>query len=121
MANPNIVNVTEIYGNSKSMLVTSTVAAAYIANASGSGKIYKINSLYISNLDGTNAADVTLTHFMSNTGNGTLLSTVSVAADSTLVAVTKDSSIYLMEYGEIRVSSNSTTALNVFCSWDEIK
>ena len=121
MTNPNIVNVTEIYGNSKSMLVTSTVAQAYIANASSSGKIYKINSLYVSNLDGTNAADITLTHFMTNTGNGTLLSTVSVAADSTLVAVTKDSSIYLMEYGEIRVSSNSTTALNVFCSWDEIK
>ena len=120
MTNPNIVNVTEIYGNSKSMLVTSTVAQAYIANASGSGKIYKINSLYVSNYEGTNARDITINHVIA--GNSiSILSTVSVAADSTLVAITKDASIYLMEYGEIRVSSNSTTALNVFCSWDEIK
>ena len=121
MAAPIIVNVTEIYGNSKSMLVQSTVAAAYIANASGSGKVYKINSLYVSNYDGTNAADITITHFLSNTSNGTIMSTVTVTADSTLVAITKDTSIYLLEYGELRVSSNSTTALNVFCSWDEIK
>ena len=120
MTNPNIVNVTEIYGNTAVQLAT-TGAVNLVVNANGSGKIYKINSLYVSNYDGTNAADITLTHFLSNTGNGTLVSTVSVAADSTLVVLTKDSSIYLMEYGEIRVSSNSTTALNLFCSWDEIK
>ena len=119
MANPNIVNVTEIYGNTAVQLAT-TGAVNLVVNASGSGKIYKINSLYVSNYEGTNARDITINHVIA--GNSiSILSTVSVAADSTLVAVTKDSSIYLMEYGEIRVSSNSAVALSVFCSWDEIK
>ena len=119
MANPNIVNVTEIYGNTAVQLAT-TGAVNLVVNASGSGKIYKINSLYVSNYEGTNARDITINHVIA--GNSiAILSTVSVAADSTLVAVTKDSSIYLMEYGEIRVSSNSAVALSVFCSWDEIK
>ena len=120
MTNPNIVNVTEIYGNTAVQLAT-TGAVNLVVNASGSGKIYKINSLYVSNYDGTNAADVTLTHFLSNTGNGTLLSTVSVAADSTLVIVTKDSSIYLKEDCQINMASNINSALSVTCSWDEIK
>ena len=120
MANPNIVNVTEIYGNSKSMLVTSTVAQAYIANASGSGKIYKINSLYVSNYEGTNARDITINHVIA--GNSiAILSTVSVAADSVLVAITKDSSIYLMENQQIAILANVVSSLNVICSWDEIK
>jgi len=44
-----------------------------------------------------------------------------VAADSTLVAITKDSSIYLMENQQIAILANVVSSLNVVCSWDEIK
>ena len=122
MANPNIVNVTEIYGNTLVALATNANANSQnlVVNAANSGKLYKINALYVSNYQGTNAAEITINH-RTGANEFSIASTVSVAADSTLVAITKDSSIYLMEYGEIRVSSNSTTALNLFCSWDEIK
>jgi len=119
MANPNIVNVTEIYGNTAVQLAT-TGAVNLVVNASGSGKIYKINSLYVSNYEGTNARDITINHVIA--GNSiSLLSTVSVAADSTLVAITKDSSIYLMENQQIAILANVVSSLNVVCSWDEIK
>ena len=79
MANPNIVNVTEIYGNTAVQLAT-TAAVNLVVNASGSGKIYKINSLYVSNYEGTNARDITINHVIA--GNSiAILSTVSVAAD----------------------------------------
>ena len=119
MANPNIVNVTEIYGNTAVQLAT-TGAVNLVVNASGSGKIYKINALYVSNYEGTNARDITINHVIA--GNSiAILSTVSVAADSTLVAITKDSSIYLMENQQIAILANVVSSLNVICSWDEIK
>ena len=119
MANPNIVNVTEIYGNTAVQLAT-TAAVNLVVNASGSGKIYKINSLFISNYEGTNARDITINHVIA--GNSiSILSTVSVAADSTLVAITKDTSIYLMENQQIAILANVVSSLNVICSWDEIK
>ena len=119
MTNPNIVNVTEIYGNTAVQLAT-TAAVNLVVNASGSGKIYKINSLYVSNYEGTNARDITINHVIA--GNSiSILSTVSVAADSTLVAITKDSSIYLMENQQIAILANVVSSLNVICSWDEIK
>ena len=119
MANPNIVNVTEIYGNTAVQLAT-TGAVNLVVNASGSGKIYKINALYVSNYEGTNSRDITINHVIA--GNSiSILSTVSVAADSTLVAITKDSSIYLMENQQIAILANVVSSLNVICSWDEIK
>ena len=119
MTNPNIVNVTEIYGNTAVQLAT-TAAVNLVVNASGSGKIYKINTLYVSNYEGTNARDITINHVIA--GNSiSILSTVSVAADSTLVAITKDSSIYLMENQQIAILANVVSSLNVVCSWDEIK
>ena len=119
MTNPNIVNVTEIYGNTAVQLAT-TGAVNLVVNANGSGKIYKINSLYVSNYEGTNARDITINHVIA--GNSiSILSTVSVAADSTLVAITKDSSVYLMENQQIAILANVVSSLNVICSWDEIK
>ena len=119
MTNPNIVNVTEIYGNTAVQLAT-TGAVNLVVNANGSGKIYKINSLYVSNYEGTNARDITINHVIA--GNSiSILSTVSVAADSTLVAITKDASIYLMENQQIAILANIVSSLNVVCSWDEIK
>ncbi len=122
MANPNIVNVTEIYGNTLVALATNANAASQnlVVNAQSSGKIYKINSLYVSNYHGTNAADITINH---RTGSNefSIVSTVSVAADSTLVSVTKDTSIYLLENCQINMASNINSALSVTCSWDEIK
>jgi hypothetical protein len=41
MANPNIVNVTDIRGKTAIALVTST-AAAIVSNGAGSNKIFKI-------------------------------------------------------------------------------
>ena len=48
MANPNIVAVTSIYGNTSTLLISSTAdpfATALVSNAASSGKVYKINSI----------------------------------------------------------------------------
>jgi len=120
MANPNIVNVTEIYGNTSVTLATTT-QANIVANAANSGKIYKVNSLYVANMHGTAAADVNLNFANSSNAAFSIASTVSVAADSTLVIITKDSSIYLTEGTALQANANAVSSLHIICSWDEIK
>jgi hypothetical protein len=70
VANPNIVNVTSILGNTSSNLISSTddpFATALVANAASSGKVYKINSIVVANVDGSAAADITIKYFLMTT------------------------------------------------------
>ena len=57
MAAPNIVNVTTITGKT-SVLAVTTSATAIVTNSGSSGQVYKINALYVSNVDGTNNVDL---------------------------------------------------------------
>ena len=59
MANPNIVNVTSILGETVIGALTTTLTTVLLTNSASSGKVFKVNSVIISNVDGTNAADVT--------------------------------------------------------------
>ena len=120
MTAPNIVNVTEIYGNTVAQLMTTT-QANIVANAANSGKIYKVNSLYVANMHGTAAADVNVNFMNASNAAFSIASTISIAADSTVVLITKDSSIYLTEGTYIQANANAVSSLHIICSWDEIK
>ena len=122
MAAPNIVHVTEIYGNTYGGPLTSA-DSIFVNNIQSSGKVYKINSLYISNIHGTAAADVSVTlntAYVTATANTRIASTLSVAADSTLVLVTKDTSFYLKEECRLNITANLNSYLEAVISWDEI-
>ena len=71
MANPNIVNVTTIYGNSSSTSLTTTSATSLVSNAAASGKVFKINSIVAANVDGTSAADITINVYSAAALGGT--------------------------------------------------
>jgi hypothetical protein len=118
MANPNIVNVTTIYGKTAVLAVT-TSAQTIVSNASGSGKIVKVNVLSLANIDGTTAVDATVDIYRSSVAYK-LLSTVSVPSDSTLVAISKDTSIYLEEGDSLRVTASANSDLSAVCSYEEI-
>ena len=120
MTAPNIVNVTEIYGSTSATLMTTT-QANFVANAANSGKVYKINALYVANMHGTSPADVNVNFVNSSNAAFSIASTVSVAADSTVVLITKDSSIYLTEGTALQANANAVSSLHIICSWDEIK
>jgi hypothetical protein len=126
MANPNIVNVTTIYGNTSSTLITGTAdpfATALINNAASSGKVYKVNSIVVANVDGTSAADITIKIFSQDDLGGTgtaIASTISVPADSTLIVTDKTTSFYLLEDKSIGATAGAANDLVVTCSWEEI-
>lgn len=126
MANPNIVNVTSILGNTSSLLISSTAdpfATALINNAASSGKVYKINSILVANVDGSANADITIKIFSQDDLGGTgtaICSTVSVPADATLVVIDKNTSFYLLEDKSIGATASAANDLVVTCSWEEI-
>lgn len=118
MAQPNIVNVTTIRGNTATLNV-STSAANIVANIVASNKVYKINSLIVANMDGTSAADITASLFDSGT-EIKIAHTIAVPADASLVVISKDTSIYLEEGDYIRLTASATGRLHAVCSYEEI-
>jgi hypothetical protein len=124
MANPNIVNVTTIYGNSSQTVLSSTSVFSIASNAASSGKVYKINSIVVANVDGTNAADITINVYSNATaGSGTafaIASTISVPADATLIVTDKTTSFYLLENQSIGAIAGTANDIVVTASWEEI-
>jgi hypothetical protein len=123
MANPNIAAVAAIYGNTSTTSLSSTAATSIVSNAASSGKVYKINSLVVANIDGTNAADITINLYSAAALGGTgtaIASTISVPADATLIIIDKTTQIYLLEDKSIGAIAGTASDLVVTCSWDEI-
>lgn len=123
MANPNIVNVTSILGDNSSVSLTTTSATSIVSNAASSGKVYKINTIIAANVDGTNAADITINKYSAAALGGTafpIASTVSVPADASLVIVDKTTAIYLKENESIGATAGTASDLVITCSWEDI-
>lgn len=123
MANPNIVNVTTIYGNTSTTSLSTTSATQIVNNAAASGKVYKINSITVANIDGTAAADITINIYSAESLGGTptaIVSTVSVPADATLIVTDKTTSFYLLEDKSIGAIAGTAGDLVVTASWEEI-
>ena len=123
MAAPNIVNVSTIIGKSATVALSSTSQTTLVSNAASSGKVFKINMIQVANVDGVNAADVTVDMHSAASGGGTaysLVATVSVPADSSLVALDKGTSVYLEEDRSITVTAGTANDLEVVVSYEEI-
>lgn len=123
MANPNIVNVTDIRGKTVVANLTTTNATLVVENIAASNKVFKINSLIVSNVDGSSAADITVSLYSEDNIGGTatqIVSTVSVPADASLVVISKDTSIYLEEDKSIGATASAANDLKVVCSYEEI-
>ncbi len=95
-----------------------------VSNAASSGKVYKINSLVVANVDGTNTAEITINVYSNATaGSGTayaIASTIPIPADASLVVVSKETSFYLLENYSIGAIAGTANDLVVTCSWEEI-
>jgi hypothetical protein len=116
MAAPNVVNVATITGKTAVQAV-GTSATAIVTNSSGSNKVLKVNALYVSNVDGTNNAEMTVDLFRSSTAYH-IAKTVIVPADATLDVISK--SIYLEEGDSLRLTANAASDLEAVCSYEEI-
>lgn len=118
MSAPNIVNVTNIIGNSGVLNVT-TSATAIVTNSAGSGKVYKINCLIVSNVDSANAATVIVDLYRGSTAY-VITNNVTVSVNTGFTPIDKTLSLYLIEGDELRLTANANSRLTAVCSWEEI-
>jgi hypothetical protein len=115
MANPNIVNVTSIYGTTAVQAVSNTLTAL-VTNAAASGSVYKIDSLILSNND-TAGHTVTVDVYRSTTSYP-ISKNVSVPSGAMYDVLTKF--IYLNEGDALRVSADASSVVTAVCSYEVI-
>jgi len=119
MAAPNLVNVTSIYGKTVGAALGTTITTDILTCAAN--KLLKINSIIVSNVDGTNDASATVYFYDSSaTARYALAYTITVPADTTLVVIGKDSPIYLEESDQIEAGASAASDLEIVISYEEL-
>lgn len=122
MSNPNIVNVTTIYGNTEAVALSTTSATQVISNAASSGKVYKVDSIVVANT-GSSAANITINQYSAAALGGTafpIASTISVPAYASLIVTDKTTAFYLLENRSVGATAGTANTLVVTASWEEI-
>ncbi|MDP7368463.1 MAG: hypothetical protein QGH83_14550 [Candidatus Pacebacteria bacterium] len=127
MANPNIVNVTSIYGESIAQAMTTTLDAVIMTVSSD--VVLKVNSITATNTHASNATafslSVTKAAFTSagvadgddNAGTFSIASTINIPSDDLLVVL--DKPFYLME-GDVLKGGADPATCDLFISYEVI-
>lgn len=123
MANPNIINVTTLTGNTTYLTPSNTTANTLLSNAASSGLVYKINQIVCANVNGSSAVNATVAINSLAAGAGTnypIISTISVPASASVIAVDKTTAVYLMENQSIVVTSGTASGITYTISYESI-
>jgi hypothetical protein len=118
MAAPNLKSPTTILGRTARYAVTGSLANA-LANSAASGKVLKINSIFCANVDGTNAADISVSIY-DGTTDRYLAKTISIPADATQILSAKDTYFYLEEGDSLRALASVNGDLELVIGYEEI-
>jgi hypothetical protein len=122
MANPNIVAVTSIYGNTSYLIPSTTGATTWTALTPAVGTVNKINNIVASNVTGS-AVAVTVSINSATGGGGTayrIAYQISVPANASLIIVDKTTAIYVGESQSIVVTVGTGSAIELTSSYEAI-
>ena len=120
MAAPNLLNLASITGKTSRALLTTSLTAI-VTNGASSSKVFKVNTIMVANIDGTNAQDVddAITD-ASVASEKHLVKTLNVPADSSAIVVDKNTPIYLEEDMAISAKAGGTSDLEIVVSYEEM-
>ena len=122
MANPNIVSVTSIYGNTSYLIPSTTTATTWTALTPAVGTVNKIDNIVAANVTGSTAT-ITVSINSAAAGAGTsyrLIYQASVPANASLIIVDKSTAFYVGEAQSIVVTSGTTNAIELTASYEAI-
>ena len=117
MAAPNILSASIITGKQYGAALDTTTSTSLVANAASSDDLYKINSIIVSNVDGTNSCNATVSWY-DGSNDRHIAKTVAVPANSTLVLLGKESPIYLEEGHSIRGGASANNDLEILICYE---
>ena len=122
MANPNIVNVTSIYGNTTYITPSTTSATVWTALTPAVGTVNKIGNIVAANVTAS-AVAVTVSINSAVSGGGTaydIAYQISVPANASLIIIDKTTAIYLGESQSIVVTVGTGSAIELTSSYEAI-
>ena len=122
MANPNIVNVTSIYGNTSYLIPSTTSATTWTALTPATGTVNKIDNIVASNVTAA-VALVTVAINSAAAGAGTnyrLVYQVPVPVNASIVVADKSTAFYLGEAQSIVVTVGTASAIELTASYEAI-
>jgi hypothetical protein len=122
MANPNIVNVTSIYGNTSYLIPSTTSATTWTALTPAVGTVNKIDNIVASNVTAA-VAVVTVAINSAAAGAGTnyrLVYQVPVPVNASIVVADKSTAFYLGEAQSIVITSGTASAIELTASYEAI-
>jgi hypothetical protein len=122
MANPNIVNVSSIYGSTSYLIPSTTSATTWTALTPASGTVNKIDNIVASNVTGS-IATVTVAINSAAAGAGTnyrLIYQVPVPVNASIVIADKSTAFYLGEAQSIVVTVGTASAIELTASYEAI-
>ena len=122
MANPNIVSVTSIYGNTSYLIPSTTGATTWTALTPASNTVNKIDNIVAANVTGSVAA-VTVAINSAAAGAGTnyrIVYQIPVPVNASIVVVDKSTAFYLGEAQSIVVTVGTANAIELTGSYEAI-
>lgn len=117
MANPNVLVMTEYYGKTATLVLSTTSATSIVSNPSGSGKLIKIVTLMIGNTDVTIPYKLTADIYDGTTAVR-FAPTISIPQNSSLDLISK--TIYLQEGQSLRLTADTASKLEAIACYDEL-
>jgi len=115
MAAPNIITATSIIGRTHAESIT-TSPQVILQNLSNSNEVLRVNVLYVVNIS-MNTATFTVDLYR-NSVSYKLVYNLAVNQGSSVVAIAKDSSLYLEEGDDLRIVSNQAGVLQFVVSYE---
>jgi len=122
MANPNMINVSSIYGNTNYLIPSTTSATTWTALTPAAGTINKINNIVAANVTGS-VATVTVSINSAAAAAGTnyrLVYQVPVPINASIVVADKSTAFYLGEAQSIVVTVGTASAIELTASYEAI-
>lgn len=123
MAAPNIVNITSMIGKTDTTSLTTTSATSILNNPASSNKVFRVTSVRVANVDGTDSADITVTYYTEDDIGGTAINMIqgkAVAANTNLDVITTDTPLYLEEDKSLGATASAANDLVVIVTYEEI-
>lgn len=122
MANPNIVNVTSIYGNTSYLIPSTTSATTWTALTPAAGTVNKIDNIVAANVTAS-AVAVTVSINSATGGGGTayrIAYQISVPANASLIITDKTTAFYVGESQSVVVTVGTGSAIELTASYEAI-
>lgn len=103
--------------------LSSTSATSLLSNAAASGRVFKVLSVIAANVDGTNAADITVSRYSAAALGGTafpMASTISVPADASLIVSDSTTPILLAANTSLGATAGTSNAITMTVTYQEL-